>query len=63
MKRVDLIKKIKKLGATLVRHGSKHDWYENVSTGVVQAVPRHREIDEDLARSIIKKLSPTANEE
>jgi predicted RNA binding protein YcfA (HicA-like mRNA interferase family) len=57
VKRVDLIKKIKKLGAELVRHGSKHDWYQNPKTGVAQAVPRHREIDEPLARSILKKLS------
>ena len=57
MKRVELIKKIRKLGAELVRHGSKHDWYENPKSGVTQAVPRHREIDEPLARSILKKFS------
>jgi len=56
VKRVDLIKRIKKLGAELVRHGSRHDWYENRQTGVAQPVPRHREIDEALARSILKKF-------
>lgn len=33
-----------------------HDWYQNPQTGVAQPVPRHREIDENLARSIIRKL-------
>ena len=35
----------------------KHDWYQNPSTGMAQPVPRHREIGELLARSILKKLS------
>ena len=57
MKRVDLIKKIKKLGAELVRHGGKHDWYRNPNSGVSQPVPRHREIGEILARKIIRTLA------
>ena len=57
MKRTDLVKKIKALGGVLIRHGAKHDWYHNPQTGVWQAVPRHREIDEQLARNILKKLS------
>jgi mRNA interferase HicA len=57
MKRLDLIRVLQDLGCTLVRHGAKHDWYHNPETGVSQAVPRHREVNELLARSIIKKLS------
>lgn len=57
MKRVDLIKEIQATGAVLVRHGSKHDWYRNPATGAYQPVPRHREINERLARHIIKQLS------
>jgi len=57
VKRLDLIRKITRLGCVLVRHGAKHDWYENRITGVGQAVPRHREIDENLARNILKKLT------
>jgi len=53
MKRLDLIKAIEGLGCELVRHGAKHDWYRNPSTREVQAVPRHREIKEPLARRII----------
>jgi mRNA interferase HicA len=57
MKRLDLIRALEALGCTLVRHGAKHDWYHNPETGVSQAVPRHREVNELLARAIIKKLS------
>ena len=56
MKRVDLIKAIEGLGCVLIRHGGKHDWYRNLKTGVSQAVPRHREINEHLARRIIRTL-------
>jgi predicted RNA binding protein YcfA (HicA-like mRNA interferase family) len=57
MKRTDLIRKIEELGCEFVRHGGKHDWYRNPTTGVSQPVPRHREIREGLARHIIKMLS------
>jgi len=57
MKRRDLIKKLESLGCHLSRHGGKHDWYTNEQTKISQAVPRHREINEQLAKSIIKKMS------
>jgi predicted RNA binding protein YcfA (HicA-like mRNA interferase family) len=57
MKRNDLIRKLEEMGAVLVRHGGKHDWYENPGTEIQQAVPRHREINEFLAKAILKKLS------
>jgi mRNA interferase HicA len=57
VKRVDLIRSIEKLGCVLVRHGAKHDWYRNPSTGASQPIPRHREIKEQLARHIIRMLS------
>jgi mRNA interferase HicA len=56
MKRVDLIKMIESHGCVLIRHGGKHDWYRNPTTGMSQAVPPHREIGEGLARRILKKL-------
>jgi hypothetical protein len=58
MKRVDLIRAIEDLGCEFVRHGAKHDWYRNPTTGVSQPVPRHREIKDRLARHILKMLSP-----
>lgn len=61
MKRVDLIRTIEGFGCELVRHGGKHDWYRNPATGVSQAVPRHREIKDPLARRIIRMLSNPDN--
>jgi hypothetical protein len=57
VKTVDLIKKIKAAGCVLVRHGAKHDWYQNPVTGVSQPVPRHRTIKKYLAKHILKMLS------
>ncbi len=57
MKRVDLIKVIEAAGCILIRHGARHDWYRNPSTGVSQPVPRHREIKERLAWRIIRMLT------
>ncbi len=57
MKRRDLIKKLEEIGCVLVRHGGKHDYYTNFKSRQSQPVPRHSEINERLARSIIKKLS------
>jgi mRNA interferase HicA len=56
MKRRDLIKTLEKMGCVLARHGAKHDWYINAQTKRSQPVPRHNEINERLAKSIIKKL-------
>ena len=56
MKRKDLIKKLEAMGCILVRHGARHDWYTNPNTKQSQPVPRHVEIDENLARHILKKL-------
>ncbi|MCU0285347.1 MAG: type II toxin-antitoxin system HicA family toxin [Acidobacteria bacterium] len=56
MKRKDLIKYIEMKGCILIRHGGKHDWYQNPETKISQPVPRHNEIKEYLARHIIKML-------
>ena len=57
MKRRDLIRKLERANCALIRHGGKHDWYRNQETGVSQAVPRHREVNENLAKHILKMLS------
>ena len=57
MKRRDLINKITAGGCVLVRHGDRHDLYKNPLTGKQQPVPRHTEIDENLAKHIIKVLA------
>lgn len=57
MKRVDLIRILEQAGCVLIRHGGKHDWYRNPTSGVSQLVPRHREINEHLARRIFRMLA------
>jgi len=57
MKRKALIREIESLGCVMVRHGAKHDWYLNSETKKSQPVPRHNEINENLARHIIKMLT------
>ena len=62
MKRVDLIRVLESAGCVLLRHGGKHDWYQNPETGMCQPVPRHREVKEHLARRIIRLLTqPPSN--
>jgi mRNA interferase HicA len=56
VKRQQLIQELEALGCVMIRHGGKHDWYRNARTGVSQPVPRHREINENLARHILKML-------
>jgi len=56
MKRKELIKQLEKAGCVLLRHGSRHDVYLNVNNGQRQPVPRHTEVDEQLARHIKKFL-------
>ena len=57
MKRKELIKKIAAAGCLLLRHGNRNDLYKNPATGKKQPVPRHDEIDENLAKHILKELS------
>jgi len=56
MKRKKFIRLLKKNGCVLIRHGASHDLYQNPLTGKKQPVPRHSEIDDNLARHIRKCL-------
>jgi mRNA interferase HicA len=56
MKRVDLIRRIEEMGCTLIRHGGRHDWYQNPTTKAAQPVSSHREIKDSLAKHILKTL-------
>jgi len=53
MKKKDVEKRLRKLGWRLERHGANHDIWTDGEAMV--AVPRHREINEITARSLIKK--------
>lgn len=57
MKLRDLVRQIEEDGAAFVRHGHDHDWYRNVITGRMAAVPRHREVNERTARRILRDLA------
>ncbi|NLN02432.1 MAG: type II toxin-antitoxin system HicA family toxin [Lentisphaerae bacterium] len=57
MKRSDLISRLETMGCVLLRHGGRHDIYHNPETGNSEPVPRHREINEMLARRILRRLS------
>ncbi|NEO72091.1 type II toxin-antitoxin system HicA family toxin [Moorena sp. SIO3H5] len=41
----------------MIRHGGKHDIYHNPNNGQTEPIPRHREINERLAKKIIKSLT------
>jgi hypothetical protein len=56
MKRNELLRKLLEMRCVLIRHGGRHDWYQNPRTKMAQPVPRHHEINENLAKSILKKL-------
>ena len=53
MKRKDFIKLLLNNGWKLKRNGSNHDIYAKGTE--TEPIPRHREIDEDLAKAIIRR--------
>ncbi|MFP4281876.1 MAG: type II toxin-antitoxin system HicA family toxin [Verrucomicrobiota bacterium] len=57
MKRSELLQKLSARGCELLRHGAKHDIYHNPQSGASEPVPRHREINERLAKKILKSLT------
>ena len=53
VKRNDLIKQVEKNGYRLLRHGANHDIYTNGERN--ETIPRHKEIDEQLAKIILRR--------
>lgn len=53
MKRKELERQLRALGWRLVRHGGKHDLWTDGERE--EAIPRHVEIAERLARSILRR--------
>jgi len=53
MKKKDLEKQLKQLGWYFLRHGGGHDIWTNGDKQ--EPIPRHREINELLAKSILKR--------
>ncbi|MDQ4077892.1 MAG: type II toxin-antitoxin system HicA family toxin [Chloroflexota bacterium] len=56
MKRRDLIRHLEKYGCEMLREGANHTIYINRAAGKTSTVPRHREINDFLARKICKDL-------
>ncbi|HEV8582760.1 MAG TPA: type II toxin-antitoxin system HicA family toxin [Thermoanaerobaculia bacterium] len=56
MKRIDLIRHLQKHGCELLREGGSHSVYVNRTSRKAAAIPRHREINDFLARRICKDL-------
>lgn len=56
MKRRDLERKLRIAGCYLKREGGSHSLWTNPKTGVIEAIPRHIEVKEPLARKILKSL-------
>lgn len=56
MKREELIRYLRRHGCELLREGRRHSWWHNPSEHTHSSVPRHTEIDDDLARKICKDL-------
>lgn len=53
MKQRDLIKKLESIGFQFERYGGRHDIYSRGSDK--EEIPRHKEIDERLAKAIMRK--------
>lgn len=53
MKRTDLIRHLEAHGCELLREGGNHSIYVNRATQGTSAVPRHREINDFLARPVL----------
>ncbi|MCD7763503.1 MAG: type II toxin-antitoxin system HicA family toxin [Lachnospiraceae bacterium] len=53
MKQRDLIKKLQTAGFTFDRHGGNHGIYRRGDD--VEKIPRHKEINEILAKAILRK--------
>lgn len=56
MKRSSLLAHLRRHGCYLKREGGSHSLWTNPATGAVEAVPRHTEIANLLARKICRRL-------
>jgi len=56
MKRDDLLRHLRQHGCVLLREGGKHSVFVNRATRKSTTVPRHREINDFLAKKICRDL-------
>ena len=60
MKRTDLVRHLEQHGCLLLREGGSHSVYVNRAARKTSTVPRHREINDHLARKICRDLEVPA---
>lgn len=53
MKQRDLVKKLQSVGFEFDRHGANHDVYKRGED--IEEIPRHKEVNEKLAKAILRK--------
>lgn len=53
MKHRELIKRLQNIGFEFCKHGGNHDIYKHGDD--IEVIPRHKEINEKLAKAILKK--------
>jgi mRNA interferase HicA len=56
MKREALLKHLRRYGCVLKREGGSHSLWINLQNGKMEAVPRHTEVPDLLAKKICKGL-------
>jgi mRNA interferase HicA len=56
MKRIELLKYLQENGCVFIREGGSHSWWGNPNLDKRSSVPRHNEINDNLARKICKDL-------
>ncbi|MDO8836932.1 MAG: hypothetical protein Q7V01_15120 [Vicinamibacterales bacterium] len=56
MKRTALLQHLRRHGCVLKREGASHSLWHNSRSGALEAVPRHTEIPNSLARKICRGL-------
>jgi predicted RNA binding protein YcfA (HicA-like mRNA interferase family) len=57
MKRRELERRLRFAGCYLKREGGSHSLWIDPRTGTTEAVPRHNDIKEPLAKKILKRLN------
>lgn len=56
MKRADLVRHLERYGCAMLREGAKHSVFVNRARNKTSTVPRHREINDFLAKKICRDL-------
>lgn len=56
MKRVDFERHLNQNSCKLLREGSNHSIWINISSEIHASVPRHKELDNRLCKNICKQL-------